>query len=512
MKPQNFDVLIIGAGLSGIGMACHMKRNCPQKSYAIIERRQAIGGTWDLFKYPGLRSDSDMYTFGYNFRPWKGSKVLADGASIKNYVEETAKEYDVPKNIHFGLKVLTSEWSTEKQQWTLTVEKEETGETLEYTANFVVSATGYYNYDEGYKPDYPGEEKYQGQMIHPQHWPEDLDYSGKKVVVIGSGATAVTIVPAMAGKAGHITMLQRSPTYMIPVPMIDPITQQMQRFLPDMLTYRITRTRNITALRVLYQASRRSPKVVRRFLLGVVRKQVGKSVDMKHFTPSYNPWDERLCAVSDGDLFTALKKGQASMETDHIDTFTKKGILLKSGKELEADIVISATGLNIQMMGGVDTFVDGKKIEVKDILIYKNVLASGLPNAGVIFGYTNLPWTLKADIAAEYICRVLNHMDKKGYTQMEPKDLEGCKTDETAMGALQSGYIMRAADKLPRQGSKAPWTLTQDYISDTKQARYSRIEDGFLWFNGKQSKGAGRIEKKSRSVMTKIRAAVPSRS
>lgn len=511
MSTQHFDVLIIGAGLSGIGMACHMKKDCPNKSYAIIERRQSLGGTWDLFKYPGIRSDSDMYTFGYNFRPWKGSKVLADGPSIKNYIKETAEEYGVLENIKYGLKVVRSSWSSKKGLWTLTVDNEATGKQDTFTANFIVNATGYYNYDEGYKPDFPGEANYKGQLIHPQHWPEDLDYSGKKVVVIGSGATAVTVVPAMTDKAAHVTMLQRSPTYMIPVPMIDPITQQMQRFLPDMLTYRITRTRNITALRTLYQASRRSPKAVRRLLLGVVKKQLGNAADMRHFSPKYNPWDERLCAVSDGDLFKALKSGKASMETDTIKTFTEKGILLDSGKELEADIVISATGLNLQMLGGIDTRIDGKKLKIKDTLVYKNVLASGVPNAGLIFGYTNLPWTLKADIASEYICRVLNHMDKNGHTKVEPRDLEGCKTDETAMGALKSGYIMRAADKLPRQGSKAPWAMTQDYIRDTRTARFSRIEDDHLWFDD-QPPNAEQRPSRGKAALGALRGMVPSRA
>jgi len=511
MKPQHYDVLIIGAGLSGIGMACHMKKDCPKKSYAIIERRDSLGGTWDLFKYPGIRSDSDMYTFGYNFRPWKGSKVLADGPSIKNYIKETAEEYGVLENIKYGLKVVRSSWSTSKGLWTLSVENEKTGEKQQFTANFVVNATGYYNYDEGYKPDYPGEADYQGQLIHPQHWPEDLDYSGKKIVVIGSGATAVTVVPAMADDAAHVTMLQRSPTYMLPIPMVDPVTQQLQRFLPDMLTYRITRTRNITALRTMYQASRRSPKAVRRLLLGIVRKQLGNSVDMRHFSPKYNPWDERLCAVSDGDLFKALRSGKASMETDSIKRFTEKGILLESGKELEADIVISATGLNIQLMGGIDVRIDNKKVKINETLVYKNVLASGIPNAGLIFGYTNLPWTLKADIAAEYICRLLNHMDKHGYTKVEPRDLEGCATDETVMGALQSGYIQRAADKLPRQGTKAPWAMTQDYIRDTKTARYSRIEDDQLWFDDCDPKTTPRASKRQ-SALDTLRNVMPSRA
>ncbi|MEO6698222.1 MAG: NAD(P)/FAD-dependent oxidoreductase [Paraperlucidibaca sp.] len=483
MKTNHYDVLIIGAGLSGIGMACQLTSACPKKTYAILERRQDLGGTWDLFKYPGLRSDSDMYTFGFHFRPWTGEKVLADGPAIKQYLRETAQEYGVEDHIVYGMKVLSANWSSRDKCWQLEVESSGTGEVCSYTTNFMVGCSGYYNPDQGYKPDFPGEKSFKGPVIHPQHWPENLDYSGKKVVVIGSGATSVTLVPAMTDKAAHVTMLQRSPTYMMTVPVLDPIAGRLQKVLPAKVAYKITRARNIFLQRSLYHAARKSPGAVRRLLQGMVSAQLGKGADMRHFTPTYNPWDERLCAVQGGDLFKAIKAGKVEMVTDHIDCFTKNGIRLQSGKELEADIIVAATGLNIQMMGGVKMTVDGQEKKVKDTLVYKNVLVEGAPNAGMIFGYTNLPWTMKADIASEYICRLLNHMDKHGYQVAMPEDAEGCATNETLMGALDSGYIRRAADKLPRQGSKMPWIVRQNYLEDVKVMRFDAIADGFLRFD-----------------------------
>ncbi|HBC35247.1 MAG TPA: FAD-containing monooxygenase EthA, partial [Marinobacter adhaerens] len=330
MSNQHFDVLIIGAGVSGIGMACHLKSECPGKSFAILERRQSLGGTWDLFRYPGIRSDSDMFTFGYNFRPWTGGKVLADGASIKNYVAETAREHDVERHIRFGLAVKTADWSGVDKCWKLTALNEETGETEHYTANFMVGCTGYYNYDQGYKPDFPDESDFRGQIVHPQHWPEDLDYTGKKVVVIGSGATAITLVPTMAEKAAHVTMLQRSPTYLMPLPSTDKLTLALQKILPEKTAYRLTRARNIAISRFLYQRSRKSPQFMRRLFLSIIKRKVGDTADMRHFTPDYNPWDQRLCVVKDGDLFQAMKAGKAAIATDHIDRFTETGIRLKS--------------------------------------------------------------------------------------------------------------------------------------------------------------------------------------
>ncbi|SFL84020.1 flavin-containing monooxygenase [Marinobacter zhejiangensis] len=488
MSQQHFDVLIVGAGISGIGMACHLTRECPNKRYAILERRDAIGGTWDLFRYPGIRSDSDMYTFGYNFRPWTGGKVLADGPSIKKYVIETAESYGVTDNIRFGRKVTNTNWSSTDKCWTVDVECEHTGEKESYTANFLVGCTGYYNYDAGYKPDFPGEADFKGQVIHPQHWPENLDYSGKKVVVIGSGATAITLVPTMTDKAEHVTMLQRSPTYLMPLPSIDPVSVTMQKILPDKLAYRLTRARNITLARTIFERARKNPKAVRRLLLGIIRSQLNGKADMRHFSPDYNPWDQRLCVVADGDLFKAIKAGKASMATDHIERFTDKGILLKSGQELEADIIITATGLDVQIMGGMEVKIDQQPLKVSDTMLYKNVLVEGLPNAAMIVGYTNISWTLKADIASEYVCRLLNHMDRNNHTVCVTRDVENSRTEDTILGSLEAGYIKRAADRLPRQGSHGPWKSSQNYLEDVKTLRFDPIEDGYIEFDGRKSK------------------------
>ncbi|MDX5299271.1 MAG: NAD(P)/FAD-dependent oxidoreductase [Gammaproteobacteria bacterium] len=490
MNMQHVDVLIVGAGVSGIGMACHLTRECPKKSFAILERREALGGTWDLFRYPGIRSDSDMYTFGYNFRPWTGGKVLADGPSIKRYVGDTAREYGVDKHIRFGVKVVSANWSSTEQRWIVHAVREASGEPVVCTARFLVGCTGYYNYDAGYRPRFPGEQDFKGQIIHPQHWPENLDYSGKRIVVIGSGATAITLVPTLAAKAAHVTMLQRSPTYLMPLPSVDLLTVGLQKILPDRVAYRLTRARNITIARTLFERSRRSPRAMRRLLLGIVRQQVGKDVDMRHFTPSYNPWDQRLCVVADGDLFKALKTGKASMATDQIDTFTADGIRLKSGETLKADIVITATGLDIQMLGGLTATVDGQPVVVKDKVIYKNVLIEGVPNAGMIFGYTNISWTLKADIASEYLCRLLNYMDQHGHRVCVPRDTEHSATEDTILGALDAGYIQRANDRLPRQGRQGPWKGSQNYLEDVQILRHDPIADGYLEFDGRRSSPA----------------------
>lgn len=480
---EHFDVLILGAGISGIGAACHLERECPGKRYAILERRDAVGGTWDLFRYPGIRSDSDMFTFGFNFKPWTEPKTLADGPSIKKYLRETAEEYDVYKHIRFGIKVTKASWSSQDKQWKLTAQPEAGGKAMQFSCNFLLGCTGYYNYDAGYQPHFPGQEKFKGQLIHPQHWPENLDYSGKKVVVIGSGATAITLVPSMAGKAAHVTMLQRSPTYIMSLPAIDPMSSRLMKFMPPMMVYRIARTRNVTLQRFLYQLSRRRPAVVKRFLLAAVRKQLGGKSDMRHFTPSYNPWDERLCVVPNGDLFKAIRNGKASVVTDQIEKFTAKGIQLKSGEQLEADIIVSATGLNVQLFGGIKVDVDGKPFAPSEHMTYKGVLIEGVPNAAIIIGYTNASWTLKADIASEYVCRLLKHMDKKGYATVVPQDNEGDnRSDDTVMGGLSSGYIRRAIDQLPKQGKKRPWKIVQDYVRDVPVLRYSPIEDSSLQF------------------------------
>nr|AGW21778.1 flavin-binding monooxygenase AlmA [Halalkalibacterium halodurans] len=485
MSNNHVDVLIIGAGLSGIGAACHLTRKSPNRSYAIIERRERIGGTWDLFKYPGIRSDSDMFTLGYSFRPWTEPKVLADGNSIRQYVEDTADEYNVKKHIRFGRKVIKANWSSEDNQWAVETTNEKTGEQETFTANFLFSCSGYYNYDEGYKPDFPGEKDFKGQVVHPQHWPENLQYEGKKVVVIGSGATAVTLVPAMAREGAKVTMLQRSPTYIATVPEVDPISVGMRRFMPEMMVYRLARARNIGIQRLVYKLSKQRPKLVRRALLAAAKRQLGDDVDMTHFRPSYNPWDQRLCAVPNGDLFKTVRRGEADIVTDHIERFTENGILLKSGQELEADIIITATGLNVQMLGGVEGTIDGKAVEPRESLVYKGMMLRDVPNMALVFGYTNSSWTLKADLVCEYVCRLLNHMEKTGAQTVIPRDKEDCITDENFLG-LQSGYVMRADDRLPRQGSKQPWMVVQNYLVDLPKLRFGAIDDGVLEFSNYQ--------------------------
>ena len=417
---KHFDVLILGAGLSGIGMACRLVKEETGLSYAIIERRKRVGGTWDLFKYPGIRSDSDMYTFGFGFRPWSGTHMLAPGDKIREYVEDTAKEYGVLDHVHFGLKATRASWSSADELWTVEVLNEATGDTDTFTSRFIAGCTGYYNYDKGYRPTFPGEEKFKGQWVHPQFWPEDLDYKGKKVVVIGSGATAVTLIPSMADEVEHITMLQRSPTYIMPIPGKDPIAVGLEA-LPKVpgtkgLAYALGRPRQVALQTAMYNVSRKTPGVMKRMIRELNRASLGDKVDMKHFTPTYEPWDQRICFVPDGDLFKALKSGKAEIVTDHIETFTENGIRTKGGETIEADIVVTATGLDIQLLGGAEVFVDGEKVEFGDRLLYKGALAESIPNAVIVIGYVNMSWTLKSDLVAVYFCRLLNYMRENNFT------------------------------------------------------------------------------------------------
>ena len=479
---KHIDILIVGAGISGIGLAVHLSKHCPQRQFDIIERRESFGGTWDFFKYPGIRSDSDMSTFGFNFKPWQKANVLADGASIKGYLLEVLDEYKLKEKIHFQHRVLAANYDSTQKKWLVEIEdanqKKQT-----WIANFVLGCTGYYNYDQGFQPNFPNQQAFKGQLIHPQFWPADLQYAGKKVVIIGSGATAITLVPALAkGGAEHVTMLQRSPTYIASVPSIDFVYDKMRKVLPEDLAYKLTRARNIGMQRGIYALAQKQPKLLRKLLLKSIEMQLKGKVDMKHFTPSYNPWDQRLCVVPDGDLFKILRSGQASIETDQIEQFTEKGILLKSGQHLDADIIVSATGLEIQILGGIKATIDGKPMDTSKHMLYQGIMVSDVPNMAMIIGYINASWTLKVDIAAEYICRLINYMDKNGYDEVIAQGDQTELMEDTVMGSLSSGYIARAADVMPKQGKHAPWNVTNNYLADRKILKNARFDDGVLKF------------------------------
>ena len=485
---KQVDVLIIGAGISGIGLAVHLSKNCPQRSFEILERRDSFGGTWDLFRYPGIRSDSDMSTFGYNFKPWGKEKVLASGAEIKSYLKDVISENQLKDKIHFGHRVLSANYDSTQKKWLVEIE-DQNKKKQTWAANFVMGCTGYYNYDQGYAPKFPQQEDFKGQLIHPQHWPENLDYTGKKVVIIGSGATAITLVPSLVkGGAGHVTMLQRSPTYIATVPSIDIIYEKARKFISEEKVYDFTRTRNIAMQRAIYALAQKYPKVLRRILLKGVELQLKGKVDMKHFTPNYNPWEQRLCVVPDGDLFKALRNGQASVETDQIEKFTANGVQLKSGKHLEADIVVSATGLQVQILGGVKGSVDGQPMNTSKHMLYQGVMVSDVPNMAMIIGYINASWTLKVDIAAEYICRLVNHMDKNGYDEVIAPSDQAEFLQDTVMGGLTAGYIARAADVMPKQGRHAPWKVTNNYLADRKDLKEAKFNDGILQFHKRDEK------------------------
>lgn len=484
---KQVDILIVGAGISGIGLAAHLSKHSPQRSFEIIERRESFGGTWDLFKYPGIRSDSDMSTFGFNFKPWKKESVLASGSAIKNYLAEVVQEFNLSSKIHFQHRVVSANYDSATRKWSVVVENAQ-GKKQTWIANFVLGCTGYYNYDQGFQPEFPNQEAFKGTFIHPQHWPENLDYSGKKVVIIGSGATAITLVPAMVkGGAGHVTMLQRSPTYIASVPSIDMIYSKMRKLLPEDVAYKLTRARNIGMQRGIYALAQKQPKLLKTLLLKSVQFQLKGKVDMKHFTPNYEPWDQRLCVVPDGDLFKILREGHASVETDHIEKFTETGIQLKSGKHLDADIIVSATGLNIQILGGIQATMDGKPLDTSKHMLYQGVMLSDVPNMALIIGYINASWTLKVDIAAEYICRLLNYMDQHGYDEVIPEGDATELLEDTVMGSLTSGYIARAADVMPKQGKHAPWKVSNNYLADRKELKTASFEDGVLKFKSKSS-------------------------
>lgn len=477
----HFDVLIVGAGLSGIGAAYYLQTECAGKSYAILEGRDAIGGTWDLFRYPGVRSDSDMSTLGYSFRPWQSDQAIADGASIRDYVQQTAEEFDIVRHIRFGQRVLRAAWSSASARWTVDTETTQ-GAPLRYTCAFLYLCSGYYDYAQGYRPDWPGMERYAGRIVHPQRWPADLDYDGKRVVVIGSGATAVTLLPTLARRAASVTMLQRSPTYVVTRPARDKVSAWLRRHLPEAAAHRLTRSKNILLGIYFYQMARRRPELAKRAILGGVRRQLGAGYDVaKHFTPAYNPWDQRLCLVPDGDLFKAIRTGRADIVTDHIESFTEDGLLLRSGQRLGADIIVTATGLQIKLMGGVRFEVDGEAVDFSQRHMYKGLMCNDLPNLAFALGYTNASWTLKCELSSKYLCRLIKHMDAHGHAWCMPRWRDPTLTEEPAL-ALQSGYVQRAAGMLPKQGSKQPWKLYQNYLYDTVSLGFGSVDDGTMEF------------------------------
>ncbi len=479
---EHFDVLIVGAGLSGIGAGWHLQDKTPKRTYAILEGREAIGGTWDLFRYPGIRSDSDMYTLGYAFKPWTEAKAIADGPSILKYVRETAQDFGIDQKIRYGHQVTSAAWSSEAAAWTVTAQRTD-GQAVTLTCGFLMLCGGYYNYEGGYTPEFPGRERFKGAFVHPQHWPEGLDYAGKQVVVIGSGATAVTLVPAMAATAAHVTMLQRSPTYVVSRPAEDAMANRLRKALPAMLAYNLIRWRNVLLGMLFFRMARNKPEQVKQNIIGMVRAELGPDYDVgKHFTPTYNPWDQRLCLVPDADLFEAIKAEKASVVTDGIESFTETGIKLASGAELAADIVVSATGLRLQVLNGLRLSVDGRAVDPSRTLAYKGMMYEDIPNLATVFGYTNASWTLKADLTCEYVCRVLNQMTRTGMRQVTPRNDDPNIEHEPWLD-FSSGYVQRAMAAFPKQGSKAPWKLHQNYALDLMSLRYAKLADGVLEFS-----------------------------
>ena len=477
---EHFDVVIVGAGLSGIGAACHLRRDRPEKSFVILESRAAIGGTWDLFRYPGIRSDSDMFTFGYAFEPWKGDKALADGAAIRDYVQDTARKYEVDTQVRFSHKVVRSAWSSAEARWTIEVVRGD-GSTATITAGLLWMCTGYYRYDAGHTPVFPGRERFRGRVVHPQQWPEDLDYSGQRVVVIGSGATAVTLVPAMVERAAHVTMLQRSPSYVLSRPATDSVAATFRKYLPERAAYGLARWKNVLLAMGLYQLARRRPEGMKKFLAGQVRRALGPDHPIDpDFTPRYEPWDQRLCLIPNNDLFKAIRGGKAEVVTDTIETFTETGLRLGSGRELAADLVITATGLELLFLGGSELVVDGEPVELAGRISFKGFMLSGVPNCVFTVGYTNASWTLRADLVAAHVCRLLGHMDRIGARQVTPR----CDPEMATVPLLDlsSGYVQRALDRFPRQGTEGPWRVRQNYLTDYRVLRLGRVDDPALEF------------------------------
>jgi cation diffusion facilitator CzcD-associated flavoprotein CzcO len=471
------DVLVVGAGISGIGAGYYLQREHPGRSYAILEARDASGGTWDLFRYPGIRSDSDLHTFGYEFKPWRDKDAIAGADKILAYLRETAAEHRIDRRIRYRTRVLGASWSSADARWTVETERTDTGERTTLTCNWLFAAAGYYRYDEGYTPHFPGRERFGGTIVHPQHWPEDLDVTGKKVLVVGSGATAVTLVPALAGSAAHVTMLQRTPTYIMPVPAQDKVANLLRRLLGEDRAYALTRRKNIARQQMVWRLFQKYPMAARKLIRRANIKQLpaGYPVD-EHFNPPYNPWDQRLCAVPDGDLFRTIRQGRASVVTDRIATFTEGGVRLESGRELEADVVITATGLNVQAMGGIALTVDGRAVRLADTVAYKGMMLSGVPNFAYSIGYTNSSWTLKVGLLCEHFCRLLAHMDSLGHDTAVPVLADPAMPTRPLLD-FGAGYIQRAIDKLPRQGDRAPWLTSMDYAGDVRLLRHLPVTD-----------------------------------
>jgi len=487
---DHFDVLIVGAGLSGIGAAYHLQAAFPGKTYTILEARDVIGGTWDLFRYPGVRSDSDMFTLGYRFRPWTEAKAIADGPSILSYVRATAAEAGIDKQVRFGHRVTRAAWSSATARWTV----EATGpggETKTLTCGFLLMCSGYYRYDDGYQPPFEGLGDFRGRVVHPQHWPADLDYAGQRVVVIGSGATAVTLVPALAETAGHVTMLQRSPTYILPMPAEDPIATRLRALLGTRRGYAAARWKNVALATLIYRLSRRRPDMVRGWIRKLTVKQLPEGYDVDtHFKPVYNPWDQRLCLVPDGDLFAAIRDGRASVVTDRIAAFTERGVRLESGAELAADIVVTATGLRLLAFGGTELAVDSRPVRLPETMAYKGMMLSGVPNFAFTIGYTNASWTLKADLVSEFACRLLGYMDAHGYDTCVPVNDDPAVTEQPLLD-FQAGYVLRSIDQFPRAGSRPPWRLGMSYAHDVVTLRHGKIDDGSMRFSRRDGAAPG---------------------
>ena len=481
-QPEHVDVLIVGAGLSGIGAAWHLQDKLPGRTYAILEARQASGGTWDLFRYPGIRSDSDLSTFAYAFKPWTGEKALADGPEILRYIRETASESGIDDHIRYGHRVVAASWSSADARWTVTAERADGGETVTLTCGWLFCASGYYRYDQGFSPDFPGAEDFEGRLVHPQHWPEDLDVAGRRIVVIGSGATAVTLVPALAERGAHVTMLQRSPSYVMSLPARDAIADRLRRIFGDERGHELTRRKNIFRQRRFYAFCRRHPGLARRVIRWLTSKQLPAHIDVDtHFNPHYDPWDQRLCFVPDGDLFRALRKGSAEIVTERVETFTPGGIRLQSGRELQADVIVTATGLNLQVFGGVRVVVDGAEVSPPDTLAFRGMMLSDVPNFAFAIGYTNASWTLKVDLVCEHLCRLLRRMDAVG------ADTVVAVNDDPAMATrplldFSAGYVLRSLSELPKQGTRSPWHLAMDYREDVRHLREQPLEDPALRF------------------------------